>query len=184
MTDKMEEEGKSRFFKLPLAVAVVFILSWIIGLPAEAAFAKKYDHEQIEFEITEKYNSENNNMRVHTIFYGTVTNNGRGRIKQIEGRVYFKDREGNVLFEDERLVINIPFSSIPSADDNYLEKGERWEVEFSVISSPDDSGAQQIWSYDIDDIEIIMEISEIHYSGDKFIEFSDENDYLLVKPIK
>ncbi len=81
LTDKMDEEGKLHFFKLPIVIAGVFIVSWVISLPTGAAFTEKYNPKHIEFEITKKYNSENNNMRVHILFYGTVTNNGSGKIE-------------------------------------------------------------------------------------------------------
>ncbi len=183
LIDEINVHGKKKFFKIPVMVALVFIISWAICLPTGVIIKEKYNPKHIKFEITEKYNSENNNIRVHTLFYGTVTNNADGKIKQIEGCVYFKDRNGIVLFEDEKIVINVPFSTTSDWDD-YLEKGEMWEVEIPVLSSPNDSGAQIIWNSDINDIEIIMEVSEIHYKGDKFLDFPNNDDYLIIKSIK
>lgn len=180
--EKMEEEGKARFFQVPIIVAFIISVSLIVGVPFGAILVEKYNPKHLEFKVTEKYNSENNNMRTHVLFYGTLTNNGHARIDQIEGRVYFKDREGNILFEDEKVVIKEPFAGVSSSD-GYLRRGESWEIAFSVLSDPTDNGAQKIWGCNIDDVEIIMEISEIHYSGDKYIDFPNENDYVTVKPI-
>ena len=124
---------------------------------------------------------ENNSMRVHVLYDGEVINTGKAKIKQIEGHIYFRDRDGNLLFEDDRVVINVPFS-VPSPDDDYLEKNERWGVSFSVLTAQGDEGGQKIWDSDFGDIEISMDVTEISYKGDKFIEFPDE-DIIIIKPI-
>lgn len=181
LIEKRDAEGTKKFFKTPIIVGLAFLLVWAICLPSAMIIKGKYSPEHISFEITEKRNSENNSMRVHVLYDGEVINTGKAKIKQIEGHIYFRDRDGNLLFEDDRVVINVPFS-VPSPDDDYLEKNERWEVSFSVLTAQGDEGGQKIWDSDFGDVEISMDVTEISYKGDKFIEFPDE-DIIIIKPI-
>ncbi len=182
LIEKRDAEGTKQFFKTPIMVGLVFLVIWAICLPSALVTKSKYSPEHISFEITEKYNSENNNVRIHVLYDGEIINNGSAKIEQVEGRVYFRDKNGTLLFEDDHVVINVPFS-IPSPSDEYLEKDERWEISLSVLTAPGDIGGEIIWDGELDDVEISMDVTQISYKGDKFIEFPDE-EILIIKPIK
>lgn len=181
LIEKRDAEGAKQFFKTPAIVAIVFLLVWAICLPSALAMKNKYSPEYISFEITEKRNSENNSTSINILYDGEIINTGKAKIKQIEGHIYFRDRDGNLLYEDDRIVINVPFS-IPSPPDDYLEKDERWGISLSVLTASGNAGGQEIWDSNLGDVEISMDVTEIWYKGDKFIEFPDE-EIIIIKPI-
>ena len=61
----------------------------------------------------------------------------------------------------------------------YLEKGETWEFELYLRDSTEALGT--LWDLSLDDIEIVMDVIEIDYKGDKLLEFSDQR--VVLKPL-
>ena len=170
MKQKMSGKSKVSFFQLPIICGMIIALIWVSMLPIMIYMRNSYDPRNIEFNITEKDNSEFNNIRINILFNGEITNKGNKKIEQLEGTLYFKNRRGDVLYEG-KTVINAPFSTRYPSDD-YLEKNESWEICLDIRTDPSHSGAWELWDCDLEDIEISMEISEIRYKGSKFIEFS------------
>ena len=171
MKQKMSGQSRISFFQLPILCGMSIAVIWLAFCPIMMYTRTVYDPQHIEFNITEKYNSEFNNTRINIVFSGEITNRGSKKIQQMEGTLYFKDRRGDVLFEGN-VVLNVPFS-IPSPPDDYLEKNESWEIGLDIRTDPSHSGARKLWECSLEDIEISMEIREIWYKGNKFIEFSD-----------
>lgn len=182
LIDKRDESGAVQFFQTPIIVGIVFAVILVICFISAPFTASRYNPEHIGFNITEKENSEYNNRRIHVLFYGEIVNNGSARVEQVEASVYFKDADGNLLYQEDEIVINVPLS-IPSQPDDYLSKGESWNIALSVMTDPSDEGGHTVWESSIDDIEISMDITSIWYDGDKFIDFPEE-DIVVIKPIK
>lgn len=170
MEQKMSGKSRVSFFQLPILCGMSIAVIWIAFCPIMMYTHAAYDPQHIEFNITEKYNSEFNNIRINILFNGEITNKGNKKIEQLEGTLYFKNRRGDVLYEG-KTVINAPFSTRYPSDD-YLEKNESWEICLDIRTDPSHSGARELWDCSLEDIEISMEIREIWYKGNKFIEFS------------
>ena len=177
MREKIEHE--ENFFSFPKICAISLAVIMIVSIPVSVAVFKQYDTSYISFEITEKQNAERNNQRVNIIFYGTVEKNGGKDIRAIEGNVYFKNRDGEALFE-LKTHIDVPFST-PSQPNDYLENNENWDIAFDLRFSADDQQALRLWNMELEDIEIVMEVTEIDYKGDSFVEFTDE--FIVIKAI-
>lgn len=178
LIDMRDKEGAWTFFKTPAIVGIVLGLALAISVPAGMVIKQRFSPDNLAFEITEKINSENNATRVHVLFCGEMINEGGGKLVQVEGTVYIRDREGHIVYESDRVVFNQPLHS----RDDSLSRGERWEMEVSVLTAPGDHGGIAIWNADMDDLEIVMEISELHYESDRFISFPNEDDLVIIKP--
>ncbi len=179
LVEARDDEGAWTFFRTPAIVGIVFVIAMAISIPAGAVIKNKFNPENLSFNISERVNSENNSTRVHVLFYGEMTNNGGGKLVQVEGSVYVRDREGNLLYRNDHVVFNQPLHSY----DDSLSRGESWEIDISVLAAAGDSGAVTVWNTDVDDLEIVMEISEMHYEKDRFIDFPEDDDYVTVKPL-
>ena len=177
MRERMEQE--ENFFAFPKICAISLVVIMIVSIPVSAVVFKQYDPSYIAFEITEKQNAESNGQRANIIFYGTVEKSGGKDIRAIEGIVYFKNRSGDILFEQKNH-ISVPFSTT-SRENDYLEYSEKWDITFDLRLDTDDQRALQLCSYELKDIEIVMEVTEIEYKGDRFVEFT--NEFIVIKAI-
>ena len=184
MHEKMhEEKSVVAFFQVPIVCAIILALIWVGAVFGLIYSADTYSDDCIEFQITEKYNSENNRIRIHTLFYGTLKNTGNKEIRSVEGTVYFKDANGKILYEGE-----VSFHAALDEENDYLEADELWDIALQIHTSPDDVNAQYVWNAELEDIEISIDISEIvfdnakWYSSSKIMEFPKE-EILIIKPI-
>ena len=183
LTEKIEEDGVIPFFQTPIISVAIFLIVMVISIPVTIATAHRYHPSHVEFQITEKENAQNYNNLTQILFHGTVENNGRAKIEQIEGIVYFKDKNKNIL-QSRKVAIHVPFST-PSAPDNYLEKDESWDFTLDLRIHHDEDNfdvAQELWNMDLEEIEITMDVTGIRYRTNGIVEFS--NRTVMVKPVE
>ncbi len=171
-----ESDSKISFFAFPLLCGVVLLAVWVLIAPIKVIEVARYHPKYLEFHVDEKINAEYSKYRILSGFVGEIENTGRTEIEQIKGKLIFKDRDGNILFEK-----NYDITDPPGDDDEFLSKGERWEIELSVIADPSNEDAQRFWEMDSEDIEIVFEISEIQYKK-KDISFLRPRT-VVIKPI-
>ena len=175
LLDKIEEEegGRWHFFKVPILSLVTIIVSWIVVffciLYANAA---RNPTEDLQFSITHKKNWENNHLRIQIEYSGQLYNAGP-TWEQIEGTVYYRDKDGNLIMEDS---LTLGYNSF------CLEEGATCEISLSVRTPPSDVAGQTLWDLDIDDVEITMDINNIRYDNDKIVYFPDD-DLVLIKAL-
>lgn len=182
LKEKIDEEGKIKFFNVPIIVLAVFIISWVICITASVAGKIIYNPNNINIEISEKINSENNSRRIHVLFDGQITNEGSSKIEGLNLCVYIKDKEGNILVRDDEIYIKVPFSTVSPPDD-LLEKDESWDFTLSFYSDPENTIAQDLWNTPLDDLEISIDLIHVDYEHDIEMPFPEE-EIVVIKPIK
>lgn len=175
--DTIETEGAVHFFRGVIRCLLVLLALWILFFPFVLGCKAKYSPDHIDIQITEKKNWEYNNSRLHVVYYGDLTNTGSAKLKSVGGTFYYKDRNGNVLYQrDGGLRMKSNGMTLPK---DYLDKGESFEIDLDVLADPTDVNAQKIWNADIDDIQIVMEITGASYDGGKSIDFRKSRTVII-----
>ena len=182
LIEKINEDGKIKFFNVPIIILGVFLISWVICIGASTVDKIIYDPGNINIEINEKINSENNSRRIHVLFDGQITNEGSVKIEEVSLCVYIKDRNGSILVQEDDILINVPFSTATPQDD-LLEKDESWNFTLSFYADPASTDAQDLWNSSIDDLEISIDIIQVYYENDIEMSFP-EKKLVVIKPIK
>lgn len=177
LLEKISEEGKDSFFKVPRICAIILSLIMIVSFPIAVISIYKYSPDRIEMVFSEKEYYTNYNPQV--CFIGSVENTGSAKVRAINGVLYFSDKNGNLLYETN-MGIDVPFS-IPSPDDDYLTKGEKWGIKTTITVNQNDSGTVELWNADLKDVEIKFKVNRIAYDGN-YIEFEDK--WIAVKTVK
>ena len=101
-----------------------------------------------------------------------MKNNGKAKVEQVEGILYLKDKNGEVLLSDD-VAIHVPFS-IPSQPDNHLEKGEAWDFVISFYLSSDQYPAYLLRDKPLADLEISLEVTSVRYKTNGSVDFTDQ----------
>ena len=175
--DEIETEGFVHFFRGFIRCLLILLAIWILFFPFLLGNKAKYSPEHINIQITEKKNWEYNKSRIHVAYYGDLTNTGSAKLKSVGGTIYYKDRNGNVLYQrDEGLWMKSDGMTLPK---DYLDKGESFEIQVNVFGDPTDANAQKIWNADMDDIQIVMEITSASYDGGKCIDFKESRTVII-----
>ena len=175
--DEIETEGFVHFFRGFIRCLLILLAIWILFFPFLLGNKAKYSPEHINIQITEKKNWEYNKSRIHVAYYGDLTNTGSAKLKSVGGTIYYKDRNGNVLYQrDEGLWMKSDGMTLPK---DYLDKGESFEIQVNVFGDPTDANAQKIWNADMEDIQIVMEITSASYDGGRSINFKESRTVII-----
>lgn len=175
LIEKMEEEdgGKWHFFKVPILSIITIVICWVLMIVCIVYANVKYDPcRDLQFSINEKTNWENNHLRINVEYSGELYNAGP-TLDQIEGTIYYRDKDGNLIAENSFTFGYREFD---------LEEGESCEIGISVRTPPSDVAGQTLWDLDIDDVEITLDINNVRYDNDKVVYFPDD-DLVLIKAL-
>ena len=172
LIEKMNEEGKASFFQVPIICGVLTLLLIIICVPVSLATAYRYSPDRIQIVFCEKENRLDRYGNASIYYEGTITNKGSAKVEQVEGILHLKSKDGDSLLSKE-LVINVPFTT-QSQSDNHLEKNESWDFVFELRLSKEDINAVRVWEAELDDVEMIFEVTSIRYKTNGSVDFSNQ----------
>ena len=171
LIEKMKEDGKAAFFQIPIICGGLTLLLIIICVPVSLATAHRYSPDRIQIAFCEKENRLDRYGNASIYYEGTITNKGSAKVEQVEGILHLKSNDGATLLS-KKLVINVPFTT-PSPPDNHLEKNESWDFAFEIRLSQEDVSAAQLWDAELDEVEVIFEVSSIRYKTNGSVDFSN-----------
>lgn len=169
--------GSKSFYSFQRKCAIWMAIILAISIPLMIFTAYQYHPDRLEFNITEKENSENNNLRIHVLFNGTLENHGFLKIKQVEGVLVVKNKTGEVLYEN-KLVIQNDLSDLSFLNDN-----DSLDVSLGVLSAGKDPGTNTIWDTPLEDLEISMRVSQIDYALDQYVDFMLGEPTIIIKEL-
>ena len=165
--DQIQSDGVVHFFRGIIRCFLVFLALLLIFMPFLIGSKVKYDTDAVDvsFRFSEKKNWAYYPSRIEMSFYGEVVNEGETGIIALSGTVYYKDRSGNVLYQCDESMRRMSHGL--TLDKEHIDKGESFEVTFSVDSWPGEEGVQVLWNTELKDIQIVMEITHVVYEGGK-----------------
>lgn len=175
-----EKKGKDSlyvFMKMPIICCCIFLIVTSCYVPVKLIMDSNHDVDDLQITITEKYNSESNKFRVHTIFYGEIKNRGKGKVSSVAGTVYYKNRQEKILYSCNQTIL----ASFEMRHDPLLEEDETWNFSFEVQAQPTDLEAQELWNSSLDEIEVWFDITEVWYDKKVCIKNPDKKSYIIHK---
>lgn len=178
---KKNKEGTFSFFKAPIIGGIICCVLAVSTSISVVNLHRMYDLDNLEFDIVEKQNSQLSQQELLTTFIGELRNKGNEKISLVEGTIYFKDIDGNVLFFSEHTIKE----SVLYGMEN-LDKEHPWEIIWEITGTPNDASFAELYGMELDEIEISMEVARIKYSAENAIKQGGEVDYsneiLTIKP--
>ena len=169
--------GSASFHSFSRKCAIWMAIILAIAIPLMIFTAYQYHPNRLEFTITEKDNSENNNQRIHVLFDGTLENHGFFKVKQVEGVLVVKDKSGEILYENKIVIQN------DLSDLSFLNRNDCLDISLDVLSAAKDPGASIIWDAPLEELEISMRVSKIDYALDQYVDFMLGEPTIIIKEL-
>lgn len=172
LSQKIEEEGRAKFFQLPTVCAILMAILVALCLPITAVTAHHYSPQHIEIKFDEKINVTDKYNNSFIACSGSLTNKGNTKIEHVEGVLHFREKGGKEIFSVKMSVK--PSYTTQGPRNDILEKEDTWNFAFELKISRDDSGAIRLWELELEDMEIVFEVISIRYQGKGNIDYTNE----------
>lgn len=178
LVEDIEIEGVFQFFKVPIIVIGSFIVSWFLVLLMITGSKIKHNPDKIDFEIIECTETGEVDDR-ELAFDIEITNRGRGKISDIGLTIYFKDKNGNLLYEKTMHIDTMNRDKWKY----FISKNERSQFEFKLFESAMDEKSKYIFDQGLDNVEISIDLITVEYKDEIVLDLPEE-EMIILKPIK